>query len=645
MKSKFNTSTWLYEQANAEPNTPAVDTNIPAESTNAPVDNQNTGKLHAFAITADNINGVNKILTGDSKEWKSEVPLTVMGKDGTIGGPAILNGKPIYLMIRVASKTERASSESQLELSDRIYVLLDTTIKELSSWLKEANNKDERIRVSAKLPSGKEHSVELWQESGVSPESVDNEVDNNVSQVSVDMDAQIQNPGTAAGVTGTVSESVINEVSDSDLSLLTDEQKAVVTNIGTGKIPTEVFKSDKLGSYVIVKGKDAGWQANFYSNNRVFIFSKDGKTIKGSYKNGGKSITLDGQAVISGGSVWTNLAQASTGKAKSKSDKPKVAGPFKNKEEGDAFRTWANSTPELAAKYGPGTTFDLDPPSSKSKWNNSFIKKAYAAAKDEYVKSKEDEQEDERTKNFKYKDKEGKTVYYKLDDKPKSSDDDIDLDSLASNTKSEDKVSTKKTKTHTKAYDGRQEAKYEGIATNFDTWKSITEQDEANELVSDDIDSEADLIKDIEAGRIKKGKVIKQIDSDTLEIESYGKNIKIKISNIIDTEKLKSAAASKKAKEAEETEKKAEEEKAAEIEADKSDVEGAKDDLSDAKDDKKEAKKKFKATKKTKRKKNRTAKQERKTAKIKKKTDAINASESVVYNFDDFMNKVNTLNG
>jgi hypothetical protein len=51
---------------------------------------------------------------------------------------------------------------------------------------------------------------------------------------------------------------------------------------------------------------------------------------------------------------------------------------------GDAFRKWANSTPELAAKYGAKSKFELDP---EGKWDNSYIKKAFATAKEEYAKS------------------------------------------------------------------------------------------------------------------------------------------------------------------------------------------------------------------------------------------------------------------
>ena len=45
--------------------------------------------------------------------------------------------------------------------------------------------------------------------------------------------------------------------------------------------------------------------------------------------------------------------------------------------KGNAFRKWANSTPELRAAYGKDSEFDLD---AKGKPDNSYIRKAYYAA-------------------------------------------------------------------------------------------------------------------------------------------------------------------------------------------------------------------------------------------------------------------------
>ena len=58
-----------------------------------------------------------------------------------------------------------------------------------------------------------------------------------------------------------------------------------------------------------------------------------------------------------------------------------------SQEEGDKFRQWANSTDELKKKYGKSSKYDLD---ATGKPDNSFIRKAYAAAKDEYEASEGD---------------------------------------------------------------------------------------------------------------------------------------------------------------------------------------------------------------------------------------------------------------
>ncbi len=49
--------------------------------------------------------------------------------------------------------------------------------------------------------------------------------------------------------------------------------------------------------------------------------------------------------------------------------------------EGNEFRKWANSTPERIKKYGKQSIYDLDASGSP---DNSFIRKSYGAAKNEY---------------------------------------------------------------------------------------------------------------------------------------------------------------------------------------------------------------------------------------------------------------------
>jgi hypothetical protein len=57
------------------------------------------------------------------------------------------------------------------------------------------------------------------------------------------------------------------------------------------------------------------------------------------------------------------------------------------REEGNDFREWANSTPELRQKYGKQSVYDLD---SSGLPDNAFIRKAYSAAKKEYVNRKKE---------------------------------------------------------------------------------------------------------------------------------------------------------------------------------------------------------------------------------------------------------------
>lgn len=67
------------------------------------------------------------------------------------------------------------------------------------------------------------------------------------------------------------------------------------------------LKSNKENT-VFTKFNDGENQAQFYTNDRVFIFDKNGNVLnKGKYEDGGKKIILDSGKVISGNSVWQNL--------------------------------------------------------------------------------------------------------------------------------------------------------------------------------------------------------------------------------------------------------------------------------------------------------------------------------------------------
>lgn len=59
---------------------------------------------------------------------------------------------------------------------------------------------------------------------------------------------------------------------------------------------------------IVSKFNDGANKFQFYGNDRVFIFDKNGNIVfKGKYEDGGKKITLDSGKSVSGNSVWDNL--------------------------------------------------------------------------------------------------------------------------------------------------------------------------------------------------------------------------------------------------------------------------------------------------------------------------------------------------
>lgn len=62
------------------------------------------------------------------------------------------------------------------------------------------------------------------------------------------------------------------------------------------------------GDIVIAKFNEGENKAQFYSNDRFFIFDKNNNILnKGKYEDGGKKITFDSGKIISSNSVWKNL--------------------------------------------------------------------------------------------------------------------------------------------------------------------------------------------------------------------------------------------------------------------------------------------------------------------------------------------------
>jgi hypothetical protein len=76
----------------------------------------------------------------------------------------------------------------------------------------------------------------------------------------------------------------------------------VLKNLGTGAIQTY---TDRVVATVKVSGKL--YQGMFYTNGRYFLFN-NGKVVKnGKWSDGGKTITLSNNKIISSGSVWNNI--------------------------------------------------------------------------------------------------------------------------------------------------------------------------------------------------------------------------------------------------------------------------------------------------------------------------------------------------
>jgi len=552
MRSKFNELTGLYEQVSDDVLPQDVDMNAaepaaPVEK--APIAGGDTGKLHGFIIDSGNIGAINQIISGKVNEFKSEVPLKVLGKDGSIGAEAMMNDKPLYLMIKTyKSKSERASSDAQLEESDRIYLLFNTSTSELSNLINDADSMDNRINVAVKDPKGKEHTVSIWKgDIGTQPDQTDDTLNTDNASVNVDMDAQIENPGTAAGISGTVQEnkkiknmkrySRVNEQGDAKFDGIQNRanqayfdknkqtsggnkaitgvsgkavtaiglskgQQAVMTNLGENAKVVKMSDGTPVVSLKLTAGgTGVDGVAFFYANDRMYIKTKSGGKIlaKATYKDGGKTITVDGKSAVTSGSVYGNLKTVVNSDAKTNTTS-NVEQAFKTQAEGDAFRTWANSTPELTAKYGATSSFKLD---ASGKFNNSYINKAYAAAKTEYATAKE---QGEKEKSFKYK--EGDIVYYRITKEGAVEVVDTAADPEKVKDQKDEMAADRKTTPVQDQYKsdsfGANPRVSEAIATSFSTFKSILEDDE-----NADVDKVAGLMKDFKEGNVKKGKVIK----------------------------------------------------------------------------------------------------------------------------------------
>lgn len=156
--------------------------------------------LYAFPIGSDELAQIKQILETGSGQWKSNIPLKTI--QGGVDGPiAEMEGKPIYLMIRISDTKQEKPS---LELADRIYVLYDTTKKELEKNIRLADNYMDRIRVAVDTPSGEEHSLTMWQvepsEGKFIQKKKEEKEPESEANVEIDLKKQMQAPGTSAGI-------------------------------------------------------------------------------------------------------------------------------------------------------------------------------------------------------------------------------------------------------------------------------------------------------------------------------------------------------------------------------------------------------------------------------------------------------------
>ena len=189
---------------------------------------KNSGRMYAWPISQEVEDELRSLAASGSGVWSSSEPLKlwVNGKDGE---PAMIGEKPVYLRIKVLANKADRHNPVQSE-ADREYVEYVTSAEELVTALDTAVNITNSVRVSVTTPflkSGKstEHSLEMWldHESKSGEEVMKDTIDQNAEdmglppvgdtidptgddKVSVDMELQMENPGTAAGI-GEIGES------------------------------------------------------------------------------------------------------------------------------------------------------------------------------------------------------------------------------------------------------------------------------------------------------------------------------------------------------------------------------------------------------------------------------------------------------
>jgi hypothetical protein len=539
-------------------------------------------------------------------DWKSHEPLKILGKDGSIGGVAYINEKPVYLWI---NSNKKKKDQTQLELADRVYLLWDTNKVNILNAVSDCEGIENRKRVYVSNSYGTEYSLEIWCTKRTTEEPK-KELESDTTEIKVDIDKAVEAPGTAAGISGVVAEGVEYEnINESNLKA-GGKLELVKKYLGSGKIPVEEVKVS-VGTAILAQSEDLKYKAYFYENGRVWMKTKEDKWIKASYKDGGREIIVDNAGYTKGGSVWDNLRNMETGKLTKKANVPSYPSTGFTKAQGDAFRKWANSTPELASKIGKQSKYDLD---AVGKHDNSYIRRAYGAVKSEYTNFLASNTKDD-TKNIDSKFKVNDIVYYKSEEE------------AASTTGSE----TASAGDLEKAY-GLAES---SIATNLSSYLSLKEQNHNTTSVA----SQEDLIRDIKDGKYKKAIITKIFSKDKVEVKDLEdeSTLKANSNEIIKSDDYKKAKAKSEViiKDDEK-----EKDQAAKGDAAKSDFKEKKESLKDSK-------KKLRDAKKQNRKKKRFSKKSEKVEKRQEKVDKKlkdAANESKVYSFDEFIKSVNELN-
>lgn len=730
MYSKFNLQ-GLYEQSAVDADALMNQETTP-ESTSEPIENQaepvKTKKesfLFSAPLNADRVKKLRDLISsGKGLVVFDDAPLSIPGAENIAG---TLNELPVYLMVRVASKNDRAAGEVQLTKPDRTYVLLDTKAEELGRWLDAETSADQPIRAAVKSAKGnrsidlfttgesqapststdaspaesepskdqvedvKTHQDQLAAVEGVAAveestnypifervykggdsAKVYSDLKNNptakvIGQVLIDaknalpplkggdMEAWVEAAFAAikdynqykeietflgkdplAYVKGYMYDSEFDDKHHTGPKIRQSYQRILATKgaLESKKKADDAKKEENrkfaeetgnIGNFAGTNWKTDRAETKGYVyagnmviwKNRVSYTDSNGEwhkanIVSGDWKN---PSTVEVYDPISKKGMSADEFINKYKNWGTKSDTKPTTSPSTGFDEaqGNEFRAWANSTDELKNKYGKSSKFDLD---ASGKPDNAYIRKAYAAAKEEYDKYLASKGKEETLPwNV------GDTVYFREPESNKGTG--------ANKPEGESVADAGRMETTygVKAIDN---TKNESIIPNFDMYLAVTEQDNIS------IDEfMAALVKDFKDDKIRVGKVTKVISKDKVMVaDKSGNEVELSADMIIDTDKAKEAKSK-----ADELKKKEEEDAANKNTVEKTAGEEAEDKFYKEKEKKLTAKQEFKKKKKdlkTKKKfTKKSERQEKKTKKWEKKAEQL--GESKVWTFDEFI--------